>query len=575
MLPSCSMIILTLLLVSVASSQQQCPPWFIPVNTSTGESCLCDEVKWNKTRFEYNSILCTPEGKLNVYAGYCLSYNGSDNSLVAGACPFSLYKNFSFLTVPENMSKLEDEMCAPFHRRGLLCGECVDQQQRGPAISRAMPCRVCNVKLGWIKYLAMHIVPSTLLFFLIMVFNVQFSKSPMNAFVFVCQAISNIPYYDPQLYSLLNFKSHKGYSYTVNMLTRVLRIFYGFFNLDFHYLYPNVHQICISPSMKGIHILLLKYFEAVNPLILILIVYLCILLYNNNFKPFVFAWYKLKSLPFLKHYLNNCLSKPITTAFISFIILAYSKIMFVSVNILIPNTVLVIKGTTAEVHWSLYFDPTIAYFEKEHIPYAILALLMLCIFVIFPLLILVLYPFRPFAAICRWTLRSHWHTLSYYMDDVQGWYRNGTSDNAPVDYRIVSAIYPLLKILTAVWTSLFAGIKDRGNRVWLVPSMVLQGTGMFIAILRPYKVDSMNKYSAALLWFLGTIAFMLINPEKLLLYFTVASLHLPLIGTVVYISFKFFRWIRRKQIACTSCCSCCDFHCPIRNRLNYPPLLSN
>lgn len=227
------------LLVSVASSQQQCPPWFVPANSSTGVSggsCLCDELQWNQTRFEYYSIICSPEGKLNIYPGYCLSYNGSDNSLVAGACPFSLYNNFTFLTVPENVSQLEDEMCAPFHRRGQLCGKCVDPQQRGPAISRSMPCRMCNVKLGWLKYLAMQVVPSVLLFFLIMIFNVQFSKSPMNAFVFVCQAICNVPYYDAQLYSLLNFKSHKGYSGTVNILVRILKIFYGIFNLDFHYI---------------------------------------------------------------------------------------------------------------------------------------------------------------------------------------------------------------------------------------------------------------------------------------------------------------------------------------------------
>ena len=140
MFQSFTMIILTLLLVSVASSQQQCPPGFLSANTSTGVSCLCDEVQWNQTGFEYNSILCTPEGKLNVYAGYCLSYHGSDNSLVAGACPFSLYKNFSFLTVPENVSKLEDKMCGQFHRRGQLCGECVDQQQQYQVVQCLAEC---------------------------------------------------------------------------------------------------------------------------------------------------------------------------------------------------------------------------------------------------------------------------------------------------------------------------------------------------------------------------------------------------------------------------------------------------
>lgn len=190
-------------------------------------------------------------------------------------------------------------MCALIHRRGQLCGKCVDQQQRGPAISRSMPCRECNVKFGWLKYLAMQIIPSALLFFLIVIFNVQFSKSPMNAFVFACQAISNVSYYDAYLYSL--------FSNTVNILVQILKIFYGIFKLRFP-------LSLFAPSMKDVHILMLKYFEAANPLILIFVVYLCI---PKNFKPFVFAWNKLKTLPLSKRYTRNCSSKLITTAFVS------------------------------------------------------------------------------------------------------------------------------------------------------------------------------------------------------------------------------------------------------------------
>ena len=46
--------------------------------------------------------------------------------------------------------------------------------------------------------------------------------------------------------------------------------------------------------------------------------------------------------------------------------------------------------------WRLYFDATFVYFGRDHLPYAILALVMLLVFVILPMLLLFLYPFRWF-----------------------------------------------------------------------------------------------------------------------------------------------------------------------------------
>ena len=54
-------------------------------------------------------------------------------------------------------------------------------------------------------------------------------------------------------------------------------------------------------------------------------------------------------------------------------------------------------------HWTystrLFYDSTLPYFRARHLPYAIVALTVTTLFVLLPVLLLVLYPFRCFQSI--------------------------------------------------------------------------------------------------------------------------------------------------------------------------------
>lgn len=561
--------ILLFLQMAFGYSQQlppvTCPPGFIPANTSrpgSGEperACSCGEV-WK--RFNTSKTVRCKDTGFEVFTGHCLTYSVSVNSLSVGACPYNTARETVVITIRHNISELGDTFCAPFHRKGRLCEECMEGFS--PSIAHSMHCKQCNVKFAWLKYVAMQVViPSSALFVIIVVCNVQFSSSPLNALVLFFQTFYACLYYDAKLNSLIG----RDGSVFVHILMAVYRIF----NLDFYYIFSfnNFSQICFGQSMKGVHILLMKYFEAFSPLVLVLVVSLCAYLHSKNCRPLVFAWngiLKIGSATCFKIPAKNSSSQRLCNAFI---VLAYSKILFVSLNFLIPNKTSDINGTAITQHWKLYFDPTVKYFGREHIPYAILAISVLCLFVVFPLLILILYLFRPFGTLYSRVLRSRWHIMNYFIDAFQGWYRNGT-DNTSFDYRLVFSVFPVIKILCALWMSVFTGMEYRGSRIWLLPSMVLQGTGLFFAIFRPYRIESMNKLDSIILWLLGTIAFTQINTGEGLMHFTVALAYFPILGVATYAIYKFCYRIKRLAMTKKNCCCSC-----LLDRRAYPSLLHN
>ena len=109
------------ILVLHCSGQCQCLPDFIstdsPSNDHRNESCSCSEWLAPLKEFvEYNNGC----DHIMISFGHCLTYDEKTDSLYAGSCP---YNNHNRLTIPWNFSKLERVMCAPYNRKGKLCGE--------------------------------------------------------------------------------------------------------------------------------------------------------------------------------------------------------------------------------------------------------------------------------------------------------------------------------------------------------------------------------------------------------------------------------------------------------------------
>ena len=146
----------------------------------------------------------------------------------------------------------------------------------------------------------------------------------------------------------------------------------------------------------------------------------------------------------------------------------------------------------------LYYDASIEYFgTKKHLPYAIAAVCVVLTVVVFPILVLLLYPMQCFQK-CLGHCGIRWHALPIFIDAFQGYYKNGT--NGTRDCRYFAGVYLLVRLILCI---LFA--VTRNAVFYGIAGLVLMGVAMLIAIIQPYKAE-FSTYNAVDSVFILTLA---------------------------------------------------------------------
>ena len=149
---------------------------------------------------------------------------------------------------------------------------------------------------------------------------------------------------------------------------------YNFWNLDlFRSIIPDT---CLNVS--PLQALALEYTIAFYPLVLVFLSYYIIVLYDAKFLLIRIMW-----TPFHKcfaHFRSTWnVRTSVIDSFTSIYLLSYFKVLSVSMDLLIPTRIYKLNSDT--VMYGLYYLPSVSYFGKRHLPYAIFALLVLTLLV--------------------------------------------------------------------------------------------------------------------------------------------------------------------------------------------------
>ena len=459
---------------SIADNTTHCPPWY-RLNSS---ACECGS--------DLNGIIhCDPRvDYIMVLNGYCMTYDNTTGMTVVGACLHNFF-NMSraiaspylsnYHKVPVNASQLNEAMCGDFNRQGQLCGECKDGYYF-PVYSYELECMKCNYsRYNWAKYFFIAYGPLTLFLLAIIFLRISTTSPPMVAFVLVSQYCGS-----PLVvrFLLVATKSNAP----INTLVRVVTSLYGVWNLDFF-------RTLIPPTCLQITTLqatTLDYAIAFYPLVLILITYSIIELHTRNCRLVRWLWrpFNRCCIHFRRHW---DIRTSIIDVFATFLFLSVVKFLSVSFDILVPTRLFDVSGKIFNTHY-LYYDTTVEYFGKEHLPFAILALLVFTTVFLLPLLLLLLYPCKCCQrCLTRLHLRSH--VLHTFMDAFEGSLKDGT--NGTRDCRYFAAVY------------LGVGFVN-----YIVYSINLNGYYLFMCILTCVAV---------------CISHIVVQPYKLLTYNFVAS----------------------------------------------------
>ena len=370
--------------------------------------------------------------------------------------------------VPNDTSQLDTDVCGYTHRTGQLCGQCVNGTSP-PVYSYYPQCVDCPAGTNnWAKYLAASLLPTTLFFVGVVVIKFRATSPLMNGYIMFCQILASP--------SILRRMQVSTIAHPHQQTTSIAVYFslISIWNLDFfRTVYP---LFCLHPNASTLQILSLDYITAVYPLVLIILTYTLVTLHYYNCRLVLWLW-----RPFLRCCIRFQrqwdIRNSLVDAFATFLLLSYVKFLSVSFDILTPTILWDSKDVRHPT--VLYYNGTVKYLSKEHLPYVIPAITVLLVFILLPILLLCLYPCRCFQRLlnrCNFRCQA----LHMFMDAFQGSFKNGT--NGTRDCRYFAALYLITRV--AVHMSMAFSSVSFTNSVF---AAVLAFIVFLLSCIHPYK----------------------------------------------------------------------------------------
>ena len=482
-------VLCAVLLLLVVASGHQCPLGFEPY-------CSGNEVRKCKCKNDLRySIKCDEEKQqLHLHIGYCIStYNDTNMTVVIAECPYihPSARNSSMLPyfpLPPNMtaSEVNSYMCGEMNRTGRLCGRC--ENGTGPSVfSPDLKCVKClDSSYGWAVYLAAKFIPVTVFVLLVILFRIRLCADYINALVFFCNVTSaGLLLYRPDYVSFI-FPS----DFERNAVSILLSV-YDIINLNFFQkFYP---PLCISEELTNMEVIALRYLVAFYPLLLILVIYALVCLYDRNFRLLILVWRPFGAI-------ISCFRKQFKVkhslihAFASFFLLSFFSFSVTSFSLLTTVNIQKYNNYGHDEH-VLYWDGSVAYNYTF-----ILAITIFVVFVILPTVLLLAYPTRTFQK-CLNCCGLRCLPLHIFMDAFQGCYKNGTEGTR--DYRYFAGLYLLFRFLIFSHFLFFFLHHDQGDVLFAIVF------SFSFALCRPYKNSCFNVVDCLFHAILALVLFLL------------------------------------------------------------------
>ena len=531
----------------------------------------------NKTKvFKSKLINCSPSGP-SLASGFCATYDEKSRLLSIVACPYFQPHGYNvttpgYILLPRNLSQLNDYMCGPLNRKGLVCSECADGF--GPSVtSFGYECANCtDTWYGVPLFLVVEFVPITVFYLIILVFQISVTSAPMPCFIMYAQSIFVTLYLsiyrDNELRHIVFNKDEH-----LRLDMKIIHTIYGVFNLDFFRLFTP--PFCISSHLKSIHIAMFGYISVLYPLFLIFLTWVCIELHGRNFRPLVWLW-----RPFHRCFVSLRRSwdtkSDIIDVFITFFLLSYSKCMYVTSLLLTGQEVRRYDelGNHFKLKRTVIVDTSVTYGSTNHLIFAIPAIILFCTYNVLLPLLLILYPFKQFQS-CLSKCRLNFIPVNTFVDKLHNCYRNGLEGGR--DLRSFSGLYFFLRMIVFLVAELSYKWLKVNDNVWLIDEMwfptgtVFMITALTIAIIKPYRKNYMNYLDALLLSNLALICFVMTAEITVLtiirvLFFTPIFALIMIIFTRKLFKLSHFKHLRQR-------CSCktFDFNYWLRLRQNSTP----
>ena len=242
-----------------------CPPGFVYSNETEECECIVDHNHQNPAISDCE--LTSYQAYFDQF--YWIGYESDDAvDLLISPCPYRYcYEDHisqeQLLPRDANKTILDKFVCGDRSRTGLLCGECIE----GYSVIMNSPTFTCykckDPHLGILYLLLSYIIPVSILFYIIMAYNIRMTTGPIGAFLFFSQIFSS------------QYRFAFDYSVTADKAltsSSIITAIYSITNLQFFQ--HNLFSYCLFPNAGTIDILAFNLILSCYPICLILIYFL-------------------------------------------------------------------------------------------------------------------------------------------------------------------------------------------------------------------------------------------------------------------------------------------------------------
>ena len=474
---------LLILLSLLVHGTHGCPIW-MREDSNDNQQCQCELPLF---------ISCSETAILSLTALRCISFDGN-GSFVVGACPI-YYHQLNYLS-SLNSSVTSDiafnkVMCGPLNREGLLCSKCTPGYGI-PVFSKVEDkCVLCDSQYAWPLYLALVLVPITLFYILVIVFNFSATHPPITAYIFYCQLLSYIVHNILDVRHQFETYTNRAYLYTVLTICDI-------WNLDvLRYIIPS---FCLNESFTNTEAAFLELISTFYPLILILLTLILIELHAYNCRIVVCVW-----KPFHKYFSSLRRSwdpkSSVINAFATFLLLSSFKVCFLVFSLIDKMDLYFID----DCNTVLYIEPTTKYSHIDKKVYYVPIVFLVIFFVFIPLFSLCLYSTKLCKILTKWICSPRQqNALFLFMDCFQGHYKNGTTGT--YDYRSVSSIGFIVRFIVCYsMNNSWARTEIKNSNVLTKIALLLFSVSLFYALVRPCKKQYMNVIEGLLYFVIASL----------------------------------------------------------------------
>ena len=226
----------------------ECPPGFKSNNDS---KCVCNA-------HNHMGLLRCNEDEFYSYLlpGYWTGFVGS--KLVTSVCHFCLTTSKSEIALSRNSIELNGILCGET-RTGVACGKCRDNYTvhfHSPDFL-CRPAEPVGCKLGWLFYILSELVPVTVIFIIVLGFNISFTSGAVNGFILYSQLLDSVDIYASGIIAISDMR-----------IRNVALLLYGFFNLDLFG--TGLFSFCLWKGASALDVIAIKYVTIIYAILLII-----------------------------------------------------------------------------------------------------------------------------------------------------------------------------------------------------------------------------------------------------------------------------------------------------------------